>query len=164
MDKVTNTHVYFWGDQTFSNWGNAKFVYKGIPFKNSEQALMWEKAVIFKDFQASTKILENDNPSYVKKIGRQVKGYQDSKWAEVRYDIMCDILYEKFKQNKDLKEILLSTKKKTIVEASPHDKIWGVGLHWNDIKILDENNWDGFNLLGQALEKVRGMLNHENME
>jgi ribA/ribD-fused uncharacterized protein len=160
-DRVTDTHVYFWGDPTLSNWGPAEFNHKGLKFHNSEQAFMYEKALYFSDKEIAQKILENDNPRTAKDLGRKVKNFDIESWSGASYDYMIDVCYAKFKQNKDLGEILLSTGNKTIVEGSPYDKIWGVGLHWASEEILDEANWEGLNWLGDALMEVRRMLKHD---
>jgi ribA/ribD-fused uncharacterized protein len=157
-DKVTDTHVYFWGDPTLSNWGPAEFDYMGEHFYNSEQAYMWEKAMFFDDFETAEKILATDNPSVAKDLGREVRNYNDEQWSVVRFGYMVDVCFEKFKQNPHRLETLLSTEDRIIVEASPHDRVWGVGLHWTDEKILDEKNWKGENLLGKALMRVRDGL------
>ena len=80
-DKVTKTHVYFWGDPTLSNWGPAEFEHKGEKFRNSEQAFMWEKAIFFKDDIIARKILTHDNPSLVKDLGRKVQNFDNDVWA-----------------------------------------------------------------------------------
>lgn len=157
MDRITKTHVYFWGS-IFSNWASVRFEYKDQIFYNSEQAFMYEKALYFKDLNIANQILQCDSPKEAKVLGRKVKKFDSIKWDLVSYDIMADINLAKFEQNPSLKEILLSTRNKTIVEASPFDKIWGIGLHWNDERILDEKNWRGQNLLGKVLMKVRNTL------
>ncbi len=157
-DRVTDTHVYFWGDPTLSNWGPAEFNHKGLKFHNSEQAYMWEKAMYFNDKEIAQQILENDNPSTAKNLGRKVKNFNAESWDGAGYEYMIDVCYAKFKQNPELAEVLLATGDKTLVEGSPYDKIWGVGLHWASEEILDEANWQGQNLLGKALMEVRGML------
>lgn len=160
-DKITDSHVYFWGDPSFSNWGPASFEHKGHQFHNSEQAYMWEKAVYFNDFEIADKILENNNPSVAKNLGRQVSNYVDEEWAKVRYDFMVEVCVSKYKQDQDKRETLLSTGNRVLVEGSPHDRIWGVGLHWTDEAILNENNWKGFNLLGKALMDVRSIIKNQ---
>ncbi len=161
-DRVTDTHVYFWGDPTLSNWGPAEFKYKDNHFWNSEQAFMWEKATCFSDFETAKEILKTKNPREAKDLGRQVKNYNEETWAKYRYDAMREVCIAKFTQNPDRLETLLSTGDKTIVEASPHDTVWGVGLHWTDEKILDEKNWKGQNLLGKVLMDVRKLLRKNN--
>ena len=148
----TNTHVYFWGS-VFSNFHPVSFEYKGHIFDNSEQAFMWKKAMYFKDFEIAKKILNETNPQKAKSLGRKVKNYNDS-WDDVREQIMYEVNLSKYK-TKYLQNILLSTSPLIIVEASPVDKIWGVGLSKEDPLILDESNWKGQNLLGKVLMKVR---------
>jgi hypothetical protein len=157
-DRVTDTHVYFWGDPTLSNWGPAPFTYKEKNFYNSEQAFMWEKALCFGDTETANQILETSNPRTAKDLGRLVKNYDEKIWETKRFDAMFDVCLAKFSQNPARLETLLSTGNKTIVEASPYDKVWGVGIHWTDDEILDENNWKGQNLLGRVLMKVREQL------
>lgn len=157
-DRVTDTHVYFWGDPTLSNWGPAEFKYKNNHFWNSEQAFMWEKAICFSDFETAKEILKTKNPREAKDLGRLVKNYDEKIWETKRFDAMFNVCLAKFSQNKPRLETLLSTGNKTIVEASPYDKVWGVGIHWTDDEILDENNWKGQNLLGRVLMKVREQL------
>jgi ribA/ribD-fused uncharacterized protein len=164
MDRVTDKYVFFWGDTTFSNWGNADFIYKDHKFGNTEQAFMWEKAVFFKDEKIAEEILANTNPSYCKKLGRQIKRFDAEQWLIDSFIFMVAVNYCKYSQNSDLKEILLSTGDKTIVEASPYDRIWGIGIHWNDDACLDEANWLGKNLLGKALMHVRMELQNENKD
>lgn len=164
MDRVTGTHVFFWGDETLSNWGDSEFTYKDHVFGNTEQAFMWEKAVFFNDEKIAKQILANTNPSYCKKLGRQVNGFNVEQWMINSYIFMVAVNYCKYSQNPHLKEILSSTSDKIIVEASPYDKIWGIGLHWKDDACLDETKWQGMNLLGKALMHVREELKIEDDE
>lgn len=155
--RVTDTHVFFWGEW-FSNWYDCIVEYKDHTFDNSEQAFMWEKAKFFGDHEIAKKILMFSNPSKAKKLGRQVKNFDAEKWRDPGYRFMVDINFAKFNQNEFLKRHLLETGDKTIVEASPYDKIWGIGLREDDDRVLDEDNWDGLNLLGKALMEVREIL------
>jgi len=157
-DKVTDTHVYFWGDPTLSNWGPSEIMWKKNKFENSEQAFMWEKALCFGDLEIANEILKNSNPSVAKNLGRKVRNYDDAKWAKYRYTIMFEICLAKFSQNDDQRKTLLNTGDRILVEGSPYDKVWGVGLHWTDDAILNEDNWNGQNLLGKALMEVRKLL------
>jgi len=157
MDRVTDTHVYFWGSP-FSNWYDVSFEYKSHKFYNSEQAFMWEKALYFNDHETAKEILSERDPAICKKLGRKVKGFQANAWMNHSYNFMKAINLAKFGQNPELKDLILSTEGAVLVEASPWDKIWGVGLHYNDDAILDEENWTGMNLLGKALMEVRDIL------
>lgn len=157
--KTTATHVYFYGTrEIYSNWNNAHFTENGITFHNSEQAFMWHKADFFKDTLIRDKIAQEVNPKEVKALGRLVAGYDDIKWNEVRYGYMVHVNILKFKQNPFYHLTLFNTADRILVEASPYDKIWGVGLGENDPLILDEKNWLGGNLLGKALMEVRTKL------
>lgn len=159
--EITKSHIYFWTDKTpFSNFFYNPFNYKGYNLKFSEQGFMLEKALLFANKsnnfnkEAIEKILKASSPNQAKYAGREVKGYIDSEWDKVRYSKMVEVLKEKF-NNSLLKETLLSTEERTLVEASPYDKIWGVGLSEKDPLIFNESNWKGKNLLGKALMEVR---------
>ena len=156
MERITDTHVFFYGCE-FSNWYDCKrgFRYKHLTFFNSEQAFMWEKAIAFGDMETAAKIMRTPNPSSNKQLGRQVKNFDANIWSELSYKIMVDVNLAKFSQNITLKNMLLLTGDKTIVEASPVDKIWGIGLHWTNDDVLDKDKWQGQNLLGKALMEVR---------
>lgn len=158
--RETDTHIFFWGGE-FSNWYECQFVYKGHYFDNSEQAFMWEKAKFFNDEEIASKILKTSCPSTAKKLGRKVKNFDSEIWLSPAYQFMVGVNVEKYSQNEDLKHKLLLTGDKMLVEASPYDTIWGIGLGENDDTILNENNWNGLNLLGKALMDVRNILrNH----
>ena len=135
----------------FSNWWMCTFTYKGVTFLSSEQALMWEKAKLFGDEETAAKILKTTSQKAIKDLGREVKNYVDLVWAERRYNVMVDILIEKFGQNEVLKEALMNTEDADLYEASPFDKIWGIGS-------TDVNDIHGKNLLGRALMHVRSYL------
>jgi len=158
MERITNEYVFFWGSE-FSNWFSCEFQYKDQVFTNSEQAFMWEKAMFFGDEDIAAKILKfNSNPRKSKELGRQVKNFNADQWMTQGYHVMIDVNLAKFEQNPCLKEILLSTGNKTIVEASPYDSLWGIGMMWDNEDCLDESKWKGLNLLGKALMDVRKML------
>jgi len=150
--KQTNTHIYFWGS-VFSNFHPIIFIHHNNKFHNSEQAFMFRKAIYFDDLEIASKILKETNPQKAKSLGRKIKNYTDD-WDNVREYIMYEVNLAKY-QDKELQKILLSTYPLTIVEASPVDKIWGVGLSKEDPLILNESNWQGENLLGKVLMKVR---------
>lgn len=157
--KTTDTHVYFWNG-IYSNWHPATFVdiWSGVTFKNSEQAFMWYKAYEFNDEVALKRIEFESNPRDVKKIGRTIQNYNDELWNKSRLRIMMYVNYLKFTQNAEFLSELIATEDKILVEASPLDCIWGVGLAEDNPLILDEKNWKGQNLLGVSLMEVRKVL------
>ena len=71
---------------------------------------------------------------------------------------MVDGNITKFSQNPKLGKFLLSTDDTVIVEAALNDNVWGVGMHYTDPNIYDPRKWEGENLLGFALMKVRETL------
>jgi len=165
--RVTDKYIFFWGDFP-SNWYPCHFIVehdgKKLEFFNSEQYFMYEKAKTFGDEETAMKILlEGDNPKQAKTLGRMVKNYDDDIWNEKRYQVMVDANMYKYSQSEELKEMLLNEEfnGKSFVEASPIDKIFGVGLGENDPLIDDENNWRGQNLLGKVLNEVREKLLNE---
>lgn len=155
--RTTDTHVFFWGGE-FSNWFNCYFEYQDQEFFNSEQAFMWEKARFFRDEEMAELILHTQNPSDAKKLGRKVRGFDTERWMIGSYAYMVAVNLAKYSQNPRLREKLLATGDKTLVEASPHDKIWGIGMSENNPNCLDETLWQGMNLLGKALMEVRKQL------
>lgn len=155
--KTTDTHVYFW-DGIYSNWDMCHFTYQDIEFANSEQAFMWCKAMAFADFTTAEKIKLETNPKKVKQLGREVKNFNTENWDTFRVLFMMAVNFAKFSQNPTYAQALKDTGNKILVEASPVDKIWGVGLDENNPLILDEKNWKGLNLLGVSLMEVRKQL------
>lgn len=159
--KTTDTHIFFYGS-VFSQWADSPFEIDGVQYVTAEQWMMAEKARTFNDEETLKKILYFPSPSMQKKLGRQVKNYNDEVWASKRFDAVVKGNYAKFSQNERLRQILLNTEDKILVEASPTDRIWGIGLSEYDSRCLDESKWRGQNLLGKALMKVRNMLKEEN--
>ena len=155
--KTTDTHVYFWRGE-FSNWHPCQFVYLDNTFHSTEQAFMWRKAMCFKDKETADKILLTTDSQQAKRLGRLIKNYNEEIWGTARFWFMVYVNIQKFKQNPNLKKLLIDTENRILVEASPYDKIWGVGLEEENPLILDEKNWLGTNLLGKALMEVRNMI------
>lgn len=149
--------ILFYGG-FMSNWCPARFEKDGMTFDNSEQYFMFKKAWFFKDFQAVKQILQSTDPQTVKSIGRTIKNYDDFKWAKVRVQFMYEANFLKYSKNPEFKKMLLSTGDKILVEASPVDTIWGIGLDENDPDAFDQTKWKGLNLLGQVLMDVRKEL------
>ena len=99
-----------------------------------------------------------DTPAEVKAAGRSVRFYDDDRWSAVRFDRVVAGNLAKFGQNADLRHHLLATAPAILVEASPTDAIWGIGLSRDDSGAADSLAWPGTNLLGFALVKVREIL------
>jgi len=151
--------TFFWQNRSpFSNWYPSKFTHNGINFTRGEQYMMYQKAMLFGDSEVAQAILLTDNPKEQKDLGRLVRNYDDAKWAAVRVDVMVEGLFEKFNQNEYLKQALLDTGDTEIVEASPYDRIWGIGWADEDPEAQDKSKWRGQNLLGIVLMKVRDKI------
>ena len=167
--RETETHIYFWGTY-LSNFARAPFkmtLPTGVEmtFLTSEHAFMALKALEFNDIYALTCIYKAIKPQDAKAFGRQIRNFDPEVWDKVSYSCMYNACIDKFTQNLDMKWALIETFPKILVEASPMDKIWGVGLHFEDDRILDEANWQGENRLGKVLMHVRQDLRHdEGME
>lgn len=147
--------VFFWGGH-YSQWATSPFYYDGHQFRTAEHFMMYHKAATFNDQMRMDMILTESDPSRVKQIGREVAGYNDDVWAEVRYGVVVAGTILKFTQNPDFFEVMVADREKVIVEASPYDKIWGIGKHENDPDDLRSiDNWDGENLLGYAIMEAR---------
>ena len=154
--RITNTHIYFWSDKDFlSNFYPSSFIVDNYNYRFVEEYIMRQKALLFKDDDILNKIEKANTPYAIKKLGRQVKNFDNITWLEYRDKILYDGLFEKFNQNKDLKKLLLDTNNKILVEASKYDTIYGVGLEESNDNILNEEKWKGENLLGKTLMLVR---------
>lgn len=149
-------YEFFWSHESpFSNWYECHFELNGIEFNCAEQAMMYHKAMLFEDKEIADEIMSSNSPWEQKKLGRAVKGFNQAKWEEERENIMFDILFAKFSQDEFLNKALMETKDRILVEASPYDHIWGIGLSENDPRATDESKWMGLNLLGKTLNRVR---------
>lgn len=154
--KTTKTHVYFWGG-VYSQWYKAPFTENGKVFQTAEHYMMYHKTLTFDPSKANL-IFETNNPKKVKAIGRSLTNFDKDVWDKVCMDIVIKGNYLKFTQNKDLLNQMLVDAPKTLVEASPVDKIWGVGLSEDDPLILNESNWRGENNLGKCLMLARARI------
>jgi ribA/ribD-fused uncharacterized protein len=151
--------VFFWGSSSpFSNWHPAEFIVDGVKYNCSEQYMMVQKAIMFKDDETAVKVMETTNPREQKALGRQVRGFNAERWLSEALEIVTEGLVFKFGSSQLLYEALMATGDKIIVEASPIDKIWGIGLSASDPRAWDQSTWEGTNLLGQALMKARAIL------
>lgn len=158
--KITDTHIYFWGSY-LSNFYPCE-IKMLIPerdnfytFSSSEQLFMYFKATKFEDKEIMERILNSSTPKEAKKLGRKIKEFDENIWNKSKEDLMFIVLLRKFMQNEVIQKKLIDTGNKILVEASPYDKIWGVGLSEDDPLILDEKNWLGENLLGKTLIEIR---------
>ncbi|SEK13323.1 NADAR family protein [Paraburkholderia diazotrophica] len=158
MRKVDNFTLFFGADDALSNWHPCRFSYHGVDFTSVEHFMMFSKAKLFGDENAAAEILAARHPKDQKAIGRGVKGFDLATWEGKRESIVYVGCREKFAQNPGLRSLLLATAPTELVEASPYDRIWGVGLGERDPLILDKAYWRGTNLLGITLMKVRDTL------
>jgi len=164
----TTEIIYFWGhtptpqkitNSCFSQWYDVYFEVDGVQYHTTEQYMMASKARLFGDEETLREIMNAYSPAEYKKLGRKVKGFDASLWDEKKLDIVVEGNKAKFGQNPDLKEFLLSTGDAILVEASPYDKIWGIGLDREAALNGSVEDWRGENLLGCALMEVRDGLN-----
>lgn len=165
---VTEKHVFFFKNACpFSNfYMPCRFLYKYgeeyCTFDSSEQAFMWIKAKTFGDEEIAEKIFTEgkNDPAFCKKLGRKVKNYDEEVWGSIRYGVFFKVNLAKFTQNEHLKHFLLDHRfdNKTFVEASPYDKIWGIGMGLGDEGVDDEKNWRGQNLMGKCITEVRNTI------
>lgn len=120
--------------------------------------MMAEKARLFDDMEMLHQILIAKSPAAAKRLGRKVRGFEESTWEHHRVEIVVEGLFRKFSLQDDLKMYLLGTGKKVLAEASPHDRIWGIGMKKEDTRAKNPCFWKGLNLLGFALMDVREEL------
>ena len=160
-------YIFFWGHRQktnhidkscFSQWYPAKFEIAGQIFLTAEHYMMAEKARLFNDEQSYQLILAVKSAAHAKALGREVKDFNEIVWQENRFNIVVNANLAKFSQNPALKEFLLNTGQRILVEASPVDKIWGIGLAEDHEFAKLPVKWRGLNLLGFALMKVRDQL------
>lgn len=146
----------------FSQWHPCKFEIHGLTYNCAEQYMMAQKARLFSDWDSERLIMEAKDPSVQKKLGRKVQGFNAREWDMVAKHMVYRGNWCKFTQNPDLKEKLFATDGTTLVEASPYDKIWGIGLTVDDPRALDRSTWRGTNWLGEVLTKLReDLMNNE---
>ena len=154
---ATDRFVFFWRGWP-SQWGRTPFTHAGITYNCCEQYMMAEKARIFGDKETLQTILAAISPKEQKALGREVRGFDEAIWNSVCRGIVYTGNLAKFQQNPELTAKLLDTGDRTIVEASPVDRIWGIGLAADNSDALDPAKWRGTNWLGIALMQVRATL------
>ncbi|WP_395077209.1 NADAR family protein [Flavobacterium sp.] len=160
--------LFFWGHQPSkdstitktccSQWWESSFVVDKIEYKSAEHWMMAKKAELFNDKEIFEKIVNAKTPAEAKKLGREVKNYNDIIWLENRFEIVKTGNLHKFSQNNDLSQFLINTNKRVLVEASPVDPIWGIGMASDHKDINNPEKWKGLNLLGFVLMEVRDEL------
>lgn len=157
MEAVIDNKKYkfFWSG-IFSNWEPSVFTVDNVTFNCAEQYMMYYKALLFLNSDIAAKIMKSTNPKEQKSLGRQVKNFDEKLWREQCIYIMTKGLREKFLQNPKMLSYLKKHKGYEIVEASPYDRIWGIGFHRNDA-VENFDNW-GENLLGKILTKLANEL------
>lgn len=160
--------LFFWGhtpaadghisETCLSQWWMCPFQVDGVEYSCAEQFMMAEKARMFRDQEMLANIMEASHPKEMKAYGRAVVSFDKEAWDKTCYEIVKRGNYAKFSQNPELLHFLLATKNRILVEASPRDRIWGIGMGKANPDALCPLKWRGKNLLGFALTEVRDQL------
>jgi len=160
--------LFFWGHtsrdvaqigkECLSQWYRRAFLFEGLSFPTAEHWMMYEKARLFQDESIMLSMLDDENPAVAKKLGRQIRGFDEETWNREKGRIVFEGNLHKFSQNPELADFLFSTGDRVLVEASPDDSIWGIGLNEQVARITAPDQWPGENLLGFALMRVRDAL------
>jgi ribA/ribD-fused uncharacterized protein len=160
--------IFFWGHSnksnervgkfSFSQWFELPFIVDGTTFKTAEHWMMAKKALLFADSNTYQRIITAESPREAKELGRHVLGFDEQVWNLNKYDIVVKGNLHKFNQHPAFADFLINTEDRILVEASPVDKIWGIGLSKDHEHIDNPYFWSGENLLGFALMEVRDFL------
>lgn len=158
----------FWGHQPdasgavgagcLSQWWLSPFTVDGVTYPTAEHWMMAGKARLFGDEQGLATVLAATNPGAAKATGRKVRGFDEDRWVKARYAIVVAGNMAKFGQHPDLRDFLRRTGERVLVEASPNDRVWGVGMGAANPHVAHPARWKGRNLLGFALMEVRERL------
>jgi len=161
-------YLFFWGHSQkmagvtdkscFSQWWPAPFIVDGTTYATAEHWMMAKKALLFDDKKSFDSIITANTPATAKKLGRAVKNFNAGIWTSKAFELVTEGNLHKFSQHEALKQFLLQTSDKILVEASPVDFIWGIGLSLESDHANDPFKWKGTNLLGFALMEVRDQL------
>jgi ribA/ribD-fused uncharacterized protein len=164
----TLKYIFFWGHSNktdedvgkfvFSQWYFSPFIVDDVEYKTAEHWMMAHKALLFGDAEIFEEIIKADKPGEVKELGRQIRGFDEVRWNDKKFHIVKTGNIHKFNQDKDLKDFLIATGDRVIVEASPTDTVWGIGLSQDSKMIDNPHTWRGENLLGFALMEARDFL------
>lgn len=165
---VRHKYVCFWGHTPrrdgqlgagcFSQWWPSPFTVDGVRYATAEHWMMAGKARLFGDREAERRAVEAVHPKQAKDAGRSVRDFDDATWQRHRFELVVEGSLHKFGQDPALREYLLGTGRRVLVEASPLDRIWGIGLAADDERAPDPARWRGLNLLGFALMAARQRL------
>lgn len=160
--------VHFWGHRPrpdgslgrgcFSQWWPSPFEVDGRTFASAEHWMMWRKAVLFDDTERAEQVLAARSPAHAKALGREVRGFDEAVWAAHRWDVVVAGSVATFDADDALRAYLLATGSRVLVEASPVDRVWGVGLAADHPDADVPARWPGLNLLGFALMEARTVL------
>ncbi|SOD69586.1 hypothetical protein SAMN06272781_2263 [Streptomyces sp. 1222.2] len=161
-------YLHFWGHRPrpdgrigascLSQWWPSPFTVDGVEYATAEHWMMASKARLFGDAEAERRAVAAAGPAQAKKIGRLVRGFDDALWERERLAIVTEGSFHKFAAHPDLGAFLLGTHNRVLVEASPLDRVWGIGLAADDERAMDPARWRGPNLLGFALMAARERL------
>lgn len=164
----TADYYFFWGHTPkgegavdkacLSQWFLRPFDVDGVVYASAEHFMMAEKARLFGDREALARVLVCKTPAEAKKIGREVRGYDDQRWGAARLEAVVRGNLAKFGAHEDMLRVLLGTGEKVIVEAAPRDRIWGIGMGASNPDARLPARWRGRNLLGFALVEARERL------
>ncbi len=155
--EIRDGYALFWG-QWPSNWQVSFMTVDGVQYNCVEQYMMAEKAKFFGDEGTRSRILASGEPKEQKALGRLVKGFDEATWEKSRYDIVLRGTIEKYRQNPELRSLLLATGNAEFVECSPTDRVWGIGMRRQDPGSTDPKRWRGLNLLGKAINEARSII------
>jgi ribA/ribD-fused uncharacterized protein len=160
--------LHFWGHRPardgsvgpgcLSQWWPVEFTVEGVRYASAEHFMMWSKAMLFGDAATAARVLTAGHPNDAKTLGRGVRGFDETVWKRERFAIVVNGSVAKFGQHEDLRAYLLGTGDRILVEASPVDRIWGIGLAAQDASADEPALWRGLNLLGFALMRARTIL------
>lgn len=164
--------IFFWGHgkttddsitkTCLSQWWDCRFTVDGVEYHTAEQYMMAMKAEMFGDKAVQAEIMAANHPKQYKDLGRKVSGFNQEIWDENCCDIVVKGNVAKFSQNEDLKAFLLNTNERILVEASPYDKIWGIGMSQDDPHCENPTLWNGMNALGFCLMEARDIIRDGN--
>jgi ribA/ribD-fused uncharacterized protein len=160
---IKGKYKFFW-KSLLSNWSISPFVDpEGNKFVHNEQYMMWRKAKFFGDEYHASIILQTESPAKCKALGRKVTNFDQEAWDNRAKQIVYEGAYLKFSQNPLHLKALLATRGYDLVETSPYDPIWGIGMSMHTPGVEDPENWLGKNWLGEVLTRVREDLFNRNI-